>query len=329
MPIGSGLASQFGISKETVVGTFVAPTVFHAAKSAQAARVANRVQGEGVRSGAMLPLASHYVETTNAGTGAVAMDVTSGGMGKLLQNLMGTSGIAQQAATAAWLQTHTLGDTYGLGLSVQVGAPYRSGTVRPHTLLGAKITSAEFSCTATEILQASLNFDAKSWTDSQSLATAAYSSTALPFHGGQMAVKVGAYGSEAAVTGVRGFSLSINRPYDVDDYTAGGLGLKGEPVLNGLTEITGSFTSDWLDKATFQDRAASTASTSVVIEFVGPLIASTYYETIRFVLPGTMFEPSTQGVDGPGELTNQWSFKVGYDGTNLPKIEYMSKDIAI
>jgi len=330
--VGSGLGSSWGFVSESVFGTYVAPTKFVPVLSFDISRDPNRVQGMGLKAGSHGPLASHYAEATSAGKGAVSFNPPSRGWGWLLQALMGgTSTCVQQAATAAYLQTHTLGDTLGKSLTVQGGVPYRDGTVRPHTLTGTKVIGAEFSCEANGgPVSSSFTFDAKAWTDSQSLATVSYpADTQPPFHGGQLAVKMGAYASEASVAGVRSYSLSISRPHDTEDYTAGATGLKSEPVLNGFTAITGSLTADWVSKTTFQDVANATATTSLVIEHVGALIASTYYYTLRFTVPGIKLEQGTQNVDGVGELTNSWNFEWAYDGTNSPKIELMSIDTTI
>src|SRR5574343_170805 len=48
-----------------------------------------------------------------------------------------------------------------------------------------QVTSAEFSCSADSILTGTFNFDAKKWDNSQTMATASYT-TARPFHGKQM-----------------------------------------------------------------------------------------------------------------------------------------------
>ena len=329
MAIGSGLAMSFGFKNESAYGTYATPSYFLPVNSATAARVATRVQGQGISSGNLGPLAVHHAETTNAGTGAVSLDFQVVTMGRLLEALMGSS-TSTTLAAPAYKQTHTLADTLGKSLTLQVGAPKRGGTVNPHTLLGAKVTSAEFSCDTTGILGATFNFDGKSWNDTNALVTPSYTArTQPPFHGGQATVKVGTYGAEAAVSGVRSYSLSINRPLDTEDYTAGQSGLKAEPVLNNFMQITGSLTADWLDEATFQDLANATAYKSLVIEHTGALITATHYYLVRFTIPGIIFEPSTQNVDGPGELTNSWSFTWAYDGTNLPKIEYQTTDSAI
>lgn len=328
MAIGSGLGSSLGIISESTYGTYVAPTRFLRAKSYSIERVAQRQQGEGIASGTFGPLASQYVETTNAATATIDMDVQSTKMGALLQTLMGSGSFAQIGTSTAYTATYTLADTYGKSMTAQLGAPYRSGTVVAHTLTGGKVASGSFSCDVGGILGAKFDLDGKAFTTTQSLASVSYSAANV-FNFSQMSLKMGTYSSESAVNGVRSVSISIERPHDVGDYTAGNSGSKSEPVLNGLANISVDITADWLAKATFQDLAHSVTSTSLVWEFVGTLIGSTNYETFRITLPSVYFEPATQGVPGVQELTNSWKAVWRYDATNLPKIEVISTDTAV
>lgn len=326
--MSSGLASQVGVSAESTYGTYVAPTKFLRARSYSIERVANRVQGEGIQSGVTGPLASQFVESTNAATASLSMDVQTTRMGVLLATLMGGSTVSQQGTTTAYLQTFTLADTLGDSLTMQLAAPYRGGSSVAHTLTGGKVASAAFSCDATGILGVDFSVDGRAFTTTQTLATASYV-TSAPFHGGQMAVKLGTFGSESAVSGVRSVSLTIDRPHDTEDYTAGASGLKAEPVLNGPANITGSITADWLNKATFQDLAHGTSGTSLVWEFTGATIAAANAFTFRITLPGCSFDSATQGVGGPDALQQTWPFTWRYDGTNLPVITYMTTDTAV
>ncbi len=329
MPIGSGLQASVAYRAETgSYGTYIAPNSFLRARSAPVIREGNRVAGEGIAAGAHFPLTSHYVETVTGASASITFDVQSKGMGTLLLPLFGASTTAQQGGTTAYLHTLTVSDPVGKYLTVQSGVPYRGGTVLPHTLTGGKVTKLDLSCTVDGIAQGSVEIDGKAFTTTQSLAAPSYTSTNV-FHGGQLNVKAGAWASETSVSGVRGFSLSVSRALDTEDYTAGQTGTKAEPVLNGYTEITGSITADWLSKATFQDLAHGVTATSLVFELVGPIISSTYAETFRFKIPGVQFELATQGWDGPDVLTNDWPFTVRYDGTNVPTLEIISAETTI
>jgi hypothetical protein len=331
MAIGSGLGSQVGWSAESTYGTYVAPTSFTRFRSFNGTKTATRVQGEGIAAGAFGPYLSHWVETTTGGTATLAIDVQSKGMGKLFQALMGTSVTpVAQGASIAYLQTHTLADPYGKFLTVQGSLPLRGGTPTPTNLLGTKVTGCDLSCSVDGLLSASFDLDSRAYENTTSLASASYLSSNV-FHGAQMAVKLGAAGSESAVTaGVRSVNVSIKRPMSTDDVYAGASGLKAEPVLNAYADITGSVEADFTAVADWHNRARDNTTTSLVWEFVGPLIASTYYETFRVTLPGIKFtSPDLQGVDGTDVLSNTYNFAWAYDGTNLPKIELISSDATL
>jgi hypothetical protein len=71
-------------------------------------------------------------------------------MGLMLKHIFGGAVTpAQQAATIAYLQTHTLVDNIGRFFSGQAQVPQTDGTVKGFTGRGGKITSAEFTCGST------------------------------------------------------------------------------------------------------------------------------------------------------------------------------------
>ena len=333
MAIGSGLGSSFGFSAESAYGTYVAPTKFVRHRSASPQKAANRVQGEGIQSGSYGMLLSQFVEATTGAIGNVTFDVQSKGLGVLLNALMGgTVTPVQQGATTAYLQTHTLADSFGKSLSVQVGLPQRGGTVTPSTLKGAKVASVAFQAGVDSVLSATATLDAQAYENSTSLATPSYSSGVNVFHGGQMTVKLGTYGSEAAVSGVKSMSATITRGMDVSGYYAGATvpGTKSEPVLNAATVISGSFGVDFINTTDFHARATANTSTSVVITFVGPVIASTYYETFTITIPSVIFpSPESFDVADRNVLNATFNWEWRYDGTNLPTIAYMTTDTTL
>lgn len=333
MGIGSGMGSSFGFAPESTWGTRVAPTKFVKHRSAAINRVPNRVQGEGIITGSFGPNLDHYVETYHAATGTVAIDVPYAKMGVILNTLMGGSVTpTQQAATAAYLQTHVLADTYGKSITGQVGVPYRDGTVKCHELTGGKITSAEFSCAVDGLLQANLQIDGKKFDDSQTLATVSHNAGTKAFNGSQMAFKIGTYNSEAAIA-VKDVSVTIERPHDTEDYTTNASNLKNQQILNGPASITGSVTVDWTlaDGKALQDLVVGNTSNSVVVEWISPIaIASTYYPKFGIQLPSVTWDGDIQGADGAQELSSKFDFTWRDDSSgNLPTIFYMSTDTAL
>lgn len=328
MAIGSGLGAQIGIASEVTYGTFVAPTKFIEFTKESLVEKKTTATSSGIAAGRLMALSSRRVVTQREVSGSLELEVTNKGMGLLLQALMGTTVTpVQQAVTTAYLQTHTLADTWGKSLTIQKGVPLTTGTVTDKTLLGCKVTSAEFSCEVGGMLTASFEFDGRACDETQTLAAASYSNMS-PFHFGQLAVKSGSFGAETALDGVRKFSVKVERPQATDRFYANASALKAQPISNDLVKVTGSLEMDYV-ATTIDDLHTSDGATSLVVEFVGPLIASTYYETFRIKLPAIRVDDAPPTVDGYQVVRPTFNFTALYDGTNAVAIEYMSTDSAI
>lgn len=332
MAIGSGMGSSFGIAVQTSsYTTRVAPDTFFVANSYSINRTQNRVQGEGILGGNFGDLLDHYVETINGAEATVSFDVQSKKMGKFLNVLMGGTVTATQiGTTGAYTQTHTISDPLGKYLTMQIAAPYRTGTNVVHELVGGKVLSTEFQCDLDGILTCNAQIDGYSFDATQSLASPSWASTQV-FSGKTATFKLGAsIASASSISGVRSFSCTVERASDTEDYTFDQSGRKKEPVLNGPTKITGSVTVDWLDKTVFQDRVEGNTSCALVFEVTAAtVIGGSSYPTFRISLPSVVWSGDMQGVDSKDVLQSTWDFEWKYDGTNLPYITYISADTTL
>lgn len=330
MAVASGIGSQVGIAAESTYGTYVAPSTFIMATKVALKKVKNTTTDQGLAAGRLLNLGSRRVVTTKAGEGSVSFNAVNKGMGLLLQGLMGTAVTpVQQAATTAYLQTHTLADPFGKSLSIQSGVPDAGGTVRPYTFLGCRVTDATFTVEVDKDVECEFNVDAQDVTEAQTIAAASYATGTRQFVGTDATIKVGTYASEASVSGVKKVSVKIDRALKTDRFYLGASGLKGQPIISDFTKITGTISADYIDKTVFADRFAADTGFSLVIELVGTLIASTYYNTLRITLPQCFLDGDTPQVDGPDVVSGDFPFVCNFDGTNLPKIEYISTDTAL
>jgi hypothetical protein len=335
MAIGSGLAASLGVSPESVYGTYVAPARFPQVTKAEVKKVKSVVQGGGIAAGRMLQGGARRVVPTEAGTCQWEQEVTNKSMGLFLGQLMGGAAApVQQLATAAYLQTHPLVDNVGKSMTVQLGVPDTTGTVRPYTGIGAKLTTAEFSCAAGELLKASFEADLQRVIESQVLAAPSYVAGLVPFHFAHMAVKLGTtFGAEAVVSGVKGAQVKIERPQDTERFYAGAAvpGTKAEPLMNDNVSIAGSFDVDLVNKADFADRFAADSSAALIVEWVFPTaIASTYFPTFRIRVPMVFFDDGTPTVDGNGITSTTYAFVAQYDETNAPAtLDYLSTDLVL
>jgi hypothetical protein len=331
MGIGSGLGGSLGVAVESVYGTYVAPTRFHEVNKANLKKVKNTAQGGGLAAGRFAQLGSRRVVTTMAGGGSVEMEVPNKGFGIILNHLFGgTVTPVQQGATAAYLQTHPIADNIGKFLTVQSGIPDTTGNVRPYSFIGSKITAIEFSCGVDELLIAKIDVDCRDVSEAQGLASVSYIAGQAPRHFGQMGVKFGTFGAEAAVQGIRKVTLKISRGQAMDRFYANNLGLKSEPIMNDYVNVTGTFDADFVDKTILADRFAADSPTSLVWELIGPNIASTFFETFRIRVPQIFLDGDTPDLDGPGIVSGSFAFTGQFDGTNpFVSAEYMSTDITL
>ncbi|MEU8713618.1 phage tail tube protein [Streptomyces sp. NPDC048663] len=328
MAIGSGLGAQIGIAAEGTYGVYTAPTKFPEFTKESLVLKKTTAQSAGIAAGRLLPLSSRRVVTRKEVSGTIDLEVANKGMGLLFQALMGTSVTpVQQAATTAYLQTHTLADTAGKSLTIQKGVPLTTGTVTDKSFLGCKVLSAEFSCEVGGMLTVTFEFDGKDCDEGQTLAVASYSNMS-PFNFSQMAFKTGSFGTETALDGIRKVSVKIERALDVERFYANQAALKKEPISNDLVKVTGSVETDYV-ATTLDDLHTSDAATSAVWEFVGPNIASTYFETFRIKLPAIKIDEGPPVVDGFAVVKPVYSFTGFYDGTNNPAIEYLSTDVTL
>lgn len=329
MSIGSGLGASFGYSAESTYGTYVAPARWHAGKQFSIKKVQNFQEVSGVAAGRFAAPDDQLI--TEAAVGNWQGDVLRSKFGLLIAHLTGsTAAPVQQGGSAAYLQTHSWADNLGKYLTAQVGHPSTGGTAHPKTGLGGKITQAEFSCGVDENLALSLDLDFKQYTEVQTLAAPSYTTPNLPFHFAQMAVKLGTFGSEAAVQGVRKCGVTIGRGQDTGRFYAGNSGLKSEPIYNEMGGISGSLDVDLVTKADFHDRWTGNTATSLVWEFVGPIIASTFAYTFRITLPSVKFKDGIEEVNGADVNKGSIPFTAFQDPTNgFCKIEYLSTDTAV
>ncbi|MER7953839.1 phage tail tube protein [Streptomyces sp. NPDC096030] len=328
MAIGSGLGGQLGIVGESTYGTFVAPTRFLEFTKESLVLKKTTAQSAGVAAGRLMALSDRRVLTQKEVTGSIDLEVTNTGMGLLLQALMGTTVTpAQQESTDAYLQVHNLADSFGKFLTIQKGVPLTTGVVTDKSFVGCKVTSAEFSCEVGGMLMSTWEIDGKDCSESQTLATASYPARS-PFHFGQMAIKSGTFESEVALDGIRKVSVKIERPMTTDRFYAGQSGLKKEPIANDLVKVTGSIEMDYV-ATILDDLHTSDGATSLVWEFVGPQIETTYNETFRIVLPAIKVDDAPPTIEGFDVIKPTINFTGLYDGTNPVSIEYLSTDTAV
>lgn len=323
-----GLTTVLGHGAETTWGTAVTPDKFLEINSEGLEEKKEVVQSSSLRGGAVhARRGSRRVVTARWGEGPIELEVVKNGMGRLVNHALGgTSTIVQQAATAAYLQTHSLGSTLGMGLTIQKQLRDESNTVvQKFTMAGTKITSVEFTVDKKGMLMLSLSCDSKTFETTTAAASPSYTTTST-WHFGQAACRIGG----VAASLVSGASVKFDRMVDTDRFHFGGAGRKSEQLLNDFPEISGSLTAEFADPAAIVDKFSADSAHEFVLEFVGDIIASTYAQTFRITIPEIRFLGETPKVGGAGLVTVNHPFQGQYDGTNPDiKVEIISTDTTI
>lgn len=337
MAIGSGLAGQVGYVAESTYGTYVAPTRFHEPNGEVSFNL-NKiiVQGGGVAAGRHAQPGSARVVTGKGGTGTLPLEVRQSKMGILLQHLFGSTPTPTVVNTSTgYLQAHTLADNVGKYLTIQSGVPDALGTVNDYSFLGAKIVAAEFACAVDGLLTVNFEFDFRDMTEAQTLATASYTTTSQkPFSWQDFSLKLGTYGSEASIVGVRGFTLRIERPQDVDRRYAGNAGLKSEPIWNDFAVVSGTIDADMVTKADLADRYHADTATAAIFSFedtdVSLAGSPTVYPKFDIRVSQMYLNDATPKLNGPGIVSTSYAFVGQNDLTNpVVAINYTSTDNAL
>lgn len=329
-----GIAVVTGISDfEGTYGTPATITRRLAIRSGDVARTANFGESQGIDgdlAGAFVRRGARSVELTSKALGPTVHELNKNGLGKIINAMVGgTSTIAQQSTTTAWLQTHTIGAMTGKSLTIQRSFRDGAGTeVEAVTDDGCKAASWDLAVSPDDFPLLTVNWD------SHRQQTSVSSTTLLGLSaptGGNFSFKdvtVSLAGSPASK--IYNATVSLNNSLGVDDYPLGSSGLQAEPDVVDFRPITGSLQARFNDPAQIYDRFVNNTALSFELKFTGDIIESTFAEEIIITIPEIRFRGSSPALDGPGYVLIDAPFEGKYDGTNAPMtITYQSTDTTI
>ena len=323
----SGIRSQLGVAKEVTYGTYVVPSDWLIFDAETLSRAQQYLTSIGLGSGALVPRSSLHRETTRGGEGSIQGKVPNQGFGLLLDQLHGNVvAPVQQGATAAYLQTHEIGETVpNKSLSVQVGKPTIS-TVQPFTARGCVPTQVVFGCELSGELTFDYQLDIRDLVTSDALGTNNPPADWSPrdFTEGEILIN-----DVEATALIASFNLTIPMPRKTDRYGIGSGALKAYPLVNDYVRPTVQLSAEFTDMAMY-NHYVNEDEIDVKVRFTGPEIATGEPEMIEFQFPAAKVVGSTPAVSGPDVLTSDVPIEVYADGTNPPvTILYQSRDTTL
>lgn len=344
MTIGSALAAQVGIVKETTPGTPVAVTTFNPFLSETLLARITTAADMGLSAGVLDVYASRDVLTGLDGGGDVTFNVASKGFGRWVQAALGSSPTATQISTSgAYTQFHQLGSADGVAWTIQKGMPERGGTVDPLTFTGCKVTAWELTAAPGGLMTFKPTIDAMSvkptGAGALGLQTASYS-VDQNFGFNQCAwstfsamTVVSSLWTPTTPTAlkVRAMSIKGGQPKKTDSWLAGST-TKDEQLGNAFTQATGQIDIDYA-ATTFQTSYLARQSLGLQMSATGAIIGTsgTNVATVQVTMPAVMLEQgSTPVANGPDVITVSYPFTVRNDGTNgSMQVYIISTDAAI
>lgn len=327
MALGSGLATQWAIKKESVYGTRAVPDLFFEYMTESGQRQQKYLESRQLRSGRSFQSSPRSVLTTRDAQVGVSFEVPIKGFGTIIDLLHGnTVTPVQQGATTAYLQTHNLTGDPNKSATIQVGKPdsggaAASGTVRPFDYTGSMVNSFNVSCAVDDWLKCTLGADAQDEDTAQTLATASYATLLEGFHFQMASVTVNSV-VQNLTTGslVKGMSLDLSLPRQTERYGLRSTALKAKPILNDYTPGSGTLDYEFTDLTQY---ALFTAGTKcpLVLDFTSTTLAGTAFPyRITFTMAAVQFRGTTPAVDGPDVLNFSAPFSILDDGTNPPVV---------
>jgi hypothetical protein len=381
MSIGAGLAASAGIVTETTNGTAATPTHFVELNSESMKMEKHVVQGMGLRApatgsgGGPAAGSSLYMRTSRrvvgswGAKGGIIFDAPFSQLGLWLEHMVGafTPGtvggtnnplVVQQLSTAAYLQTYTGGSLAGKTFTLQVGKPDSSGTVRPFTYVGTKVTDWELATEVNKYAMFTLALDAwqeltpdnpQGTTAGPALTAPSYTTGQQFFHfreatiynGGTLATTAGitTLSAPTAAARVTKANIKVTNPLDVSRYFIAGTGgtggsgvagVKSEQLENNFRTVAGTLDVEFYNLAGYYDVFAGDTTATLELIFTGPTaIASTYFPTLSILIPNIKYDGDSPVVAGPGILTHSLPFSgLDDEADNQVQIQYMSTDTA-
>lgn len=332
MTLASGLGSQFGLSKESTYATIVTPAKFYEFDSETLKLAPTYQDAVGLRAGRTFQPSSRTRQTIRQAGGGVVMDVPTVGFGAILDLMHGlTPTVVQQSATTAWLQTHLIGTSQpNKSATLQFNKPTTAAVDKAFTYPGSVLTAAQFQMDIGGLLKTTLTFDSN---DEQSpdssptgpaLATASYPTGISGWDSTQLTVSL----NSATVAVCRSANITWTQPFKADRNFMGNA-LKGRPIPNGFATVQGTLDIEWFDSSAYA-LFRSGAMVALSLDLVGPIIASTFHQEIKFAMTAVQVRGDSPNVSGPDVLDLSVGFNAFDDGTNAPlTVTYMSTDTAI
>lgn len=333
--LGSGLGGFAAIAAQPTYGaTFVTPTRVIMMKSGKATWDPHLVYGGPYLEGGItiVPGAARVNTYTDA-KGTLTGDMTSSAAALLLKVALASSASLTQLGTTTAYELGGAGgasmgvaDTNGSYIDMQWGVPTTDGTQRPYNYHSCVITKAEWVFDRTGLVTYSYDFDAQQVETSTALITPSYPTNAVAFSmaNASSVFKVGTFGSEAVLDGVRKATFTLERPMATDRIYLGDT-VKQSPITNNYINLTCTLDADFLPatKTALWDLFLANTPLSVVATAVGSAIGTSgQNNTFGLNMTNCFIDSNAEpNLDGPDIIKGSLTLKGTVDAAADPALK--------
>lgn len=298
MALAGGLSAQFGMAPETTFGTSVTPTRFLEFNNDTVKRTIERIETAGLRPGRRVLREKQWIASRESVAGDVEFDVATNGFAMLLHHCLGEVEKVQPNAGSfptVYEYKCTVGALDALSFTSQIAVGDINGTARAFTWAGCKIPKWEIIGDENAFLKLKASIDGASESISTALASASYSSTAVPLSYTNATIKIA--GSEVPVMK---FSIGADNKLKTDRFFMRGAASqqKKAQLENGIRPYTGKVNVEFSNLELYE-KFTSGAVAEITAFYEGPEIAGSYKSAVEITLPAVRFDGETPQVPGP------------------------------
>jgi hypothetical protein len=338
--LGSGLGGFAAVAPQPTYGaSFVTPTrsvTFKTGKSTWNPHIVDG--GPYLLYGQLLSPGSTHIQTWLDATGTLTGDVVTTGQAALTAWAFASNKTLQQIGTTT---AYALGGLSGVSLSnadanvgagsaacldMQYGVPMTNAQLNPVNFHSCLCTKAEWMFDRAGLVGYSYDFDAQTVESQTALITPTVNDSPVAFamNNTNCVFKLGPYGSEITIDGVRKATVTLERKYDTNRIYLGNA-LKEQPITNDYVDFTVSMDVDNTSTAYADVFGTWLTNTpvSIIIESVGAQIGTSGFNNTfaLFITDAFIMTGGETSLDGPDLVKNTVSFKGFIDVNGDPAMK--------
>jgi hypothetical protein len=310
--------ASVGTIPEVAYGTALTPTRFYEFVDESFDYSKTVKQGAGIRVGSKVARSARRVVTETQAKGDLTVELTSKGLGTLLQACFG-AGASTLVSGTTYQQNFTLGTgATPPSMTVQKGLVRADGTVDPYTYNGGVVDSFEIDCPQGDIAKVKSSWIFRDVVTSTTYATPSYVTTPNLFHFAQGSITIGGTvtaptttalaSGGTSVANVRDFSVKVDNKLTADRFNYSGAGKMLSPTY-GLRDISGKLTAEYTDQALLNAYMAD-SPLALSLTFVSSEALSSGTATLQIILPEIKLNGELPQANGTELITQSVDFDV-------------------